>query len=342
MRANPKVSIVILNYNSWDLTFACLKSLEKQSYENIEIILVDNGSEEEFRIHNYEFRIKNFRIVYNGENLGFAQGNNVGYKASSFASDLILFLNNDTIVDKNFLLPLVRKLTSDPKIAGVQPKILNYPQKKIIDSVGSYFINSGFLYHFGHNKKDQNKYNKQQEIFSMKGACMLFKRKVLEKTGVFDKDYFAYFEETDLCLRIHVAGYKIFYVPKSRIYHLGGGTARKLVSSFIQYHSYKNRIYTYLKNFELNTLLKILPIHVLLCEFVAFSYLARFQIDLFVSIQKAFFWNIVNYKKILSARKKIKRLRKVQDFQFLPKLTRSVRISYYYHLLATSLAGYKD
>lgn len=338
-KITKKISIIILNYNEPELTVRCLKSLEKVSYKEYEIILVDNGSREDITKF-VSTKTKNIKIIKNKDNLGYAEGNNVGYKQAK--GDLILFLNNDAIVEKNFLQPLVDNLLSDEAIAAVQPKILQYPKKELIDSVGSYFINTGFLYHFGHNKKDQKKYQKEAAIFSMKGACMLFKKSVLEKIGVFDKDYFAYFEETDLCHRVWLSGYTIMYTPSSVIYHEGGQTSKKLQSTFVQFHSYKNRIYTYAKNFELFTLFKILPMHLFLCEVVSCLYIVTGKFSLAWAIQRSLWWNISHLKKIGRERNRIKKLRKVCDEQYLLQITKNVRASYYYHLFATSLAGYKE
>lgn len=334
-----KISIILLHYNEPQLTLRCLKSLEKLTYKNIEIILVDNGSREEIStfIKNVP---RNLKVIRNKNNLGYAEGNNVGYKIAT--GKYILLLNNDAIVTKNFLEPLLKKLKSEKDIAAVQPKIMQYPRKEYIDSVGSYFIPSGFLYHFGHNKKDKTKFDESATVFSMKGACMLFKKEVLQKTGLFDPDYFAYFEETDLCQRIWMAGYKLVYTPDSFIYHEGGQTSNKLPSAFVQYNSYKNRIFTYCKNFETVTLLKVLPIHILLCEVVTVLYAVTGKFTLAWCIQRALWWNLKNISRIKKERKKIKKLRKVKDSEYLPSITRNVRLSYYYHLFSTSLAGYED
>lgn len=335
----PLVSVIILNFNGQQMTVDCLRSLSKQNYSNLEIIVVDNASTDK-SVETIRKKFPKVKVILNGRNFGFAQGNNVGCKKAR--GELILFLNNDALVEKNFLRPLVEKITSEDFVGAVQPKILCYSKKDIIDSVGSYFLKSGFLYHYGHNKRDQKKYNKESEIFTMKGACMLFKKEVLNKVGVFDKDYFAYFEETDLCQRTWIAGYKIFYVPKSKIFHIGGQTARKLESSFVQYNSYKNRIYTYLKNFEIAYLIKVLPLHIFFCEIISFIYLITFEFSLFWTVQRALFWNLIKIPKIMEDRKFIKKIRKVHDNAFLPLVTKEVRLSYYYHLFATALAGYKD
>jgi len=333
-----KVSIIILNYNEPQLTVRCIKSIKNLDYKNFEVILVDNGSKED--IEKFVKHSKQIKIIKNKLNLGYAEGNNVGIKHAK--GNLILFLNNDAIVEKNSLKPLVTKLMSNSNIGAVQPKILQYPRKDYIDSVGSYLIQSGFLYHYGHNKKDQKKYNHESEIFSMKGACMLFKKKVLDKIGVFDPNYFAYFEETDLCHRVWLAGYKIIYTPESIIYHEGGMTSNKMKSSFVNFHSYKNRIYTYLKNFELKTIISIMPSQILLCEIASLIYLITFKFKLSYMIQKAIFWNISNFPKMLKEREKIYKIKKVNDSDYIKSIAKKVRLEYYYHLFVTSLAGYED
>ncbi len=339
---NKKVSIIIVNWNNAEDLKRCIESLIKISYKKIEIVIVDNGSTDDSidEIKKIQKRKKHFFLIQNKKNLGFAQGNNIGYAKTT--GEFVLFLNNDTVVTKNFLEPLVAKIKESPNIAGVQPKILQYPKKNIIDSVGSYFITSGFLYHYGHNKKDKKEYNKESEIYSMKGACMLFKKEVLEKIGVFDSDYFAYFEETDICHRAWVAGYKILFTSKSFIYHRGGQTAKRLPSSFILYHSYKNRIYTYLKNFQLTTILKIIPLHILFCQIVSLVYCFTLQFPLAFAVQKAILWNILHAHITVKKRSKVQELRKVSDDLYIWNISRHVRVSYYYHLFTTSLRGYKD
>ena len=336
------VSIIIINWNNLPDLKECLNSIRKISDEDYEIVIVDNGSTDGSisYLKKQKANFANFKLIQNETNLGFAEGNNIGFKKAT--GDLILFLNNDTIVDKNFLTPLISILKSAPEIGAVQPKILNYPKKEIIDSVGSYLLPTGFLYHLGHNRQDTGRFNEASEIFSMKGACMLFKREVIAKTGLFDKSYFAYFEETDLCHRVWLSGYKILFLPSSSIYHKGGQTAKNIQASFIQFHSYKNRIFTYLKNLEPGNAFKILLLHLLFCEIITLVYFFTLQFAMAYAIQKAIFWNLRNWKKIAGERRKIAKLRKVSDEEILPKISRTVKFSYYYHLFATSLAGYEE
>lgn len=336
------VSIVIVNWNGEQLLRECLSSLWKISYRNFEVIVVDNGSHDgSISYLRAQANVKkNLKVIEKKKNLGFAEGNNVGVKEAK--GDLILFLNNDTIVEKNFLRILVDAINKDKKIGAIQPKIYNYPETEYLDSIGSYFINSGLLYHFGHNKKDQKKYSRASQVFSLKGACMLFKREVLDAVGVFDAKYFAYFEETDLCMRTWMEGYTIWYEPNAAIYHKGGQTAQRLPSSFVQYHSYKNRIFTYLKNFETATLIKVMPVHLLLCQCIALVYLVTLHFSLALAVEKAIFWNIKNLRRVFIERGRVYAQRKVSDIEYLPLVSKTVRLSYYYQLFSSSLKNYID
>lgn len=340
---NKLISVVIVNWNGKKFLKECLSSLIVQDYKNIEIILVDNNSKD----GSVEYIKKNFpktKIIVNKGNLGFAEGNNVGYKYAT--GDYILFLNNDTKVTNNFISELVKVLEGDKKIGGAQSKILLMDDPTRLDSVGAFLTNTGFLYHYGIEKKDSLKYNRQIDIYSAKGACMIFKREVLEKIKVdeeiFDSRYFAYFEETDMCHRVWLSGYRIVFAPKSVIYHKMGGTSAKLDNAFVQYHSFKNRINSYIKNLGMRELLKILVVHVLICEAFAVFSLLRLKFKLFLSIQKATIWNIIEIHTTLSKRRYIQtEIRKRTDISFYPYITSKVKPSYYLYLLS-GISKYED
>jgi GT2 family glycosyltransferase len=329
------VSIIISNYNGKEYLENCFSSLVRLNYSNYEIILIDNNSKDgsiEYTNNNYP----QIKVIQNTENLGFAEANNIGYKNAR--GNYILFLNNDTTIDPNFLSILVEEIKKDKCIGGVQPKILQMDNPKKLNYVGGFLTSTGILYHFGCGKDADNpRYNQKLWIFSLIGAAMLFKREVLEKVGLFDKDYFAYFEETDLCHRIWLAGYKILYVPQAIIYHKGGGTSLRMNNSYIQFHSFKNRINSYIKNLNWLELLKILPLHVLLCLAVSIVYPRYFS-----AIQKAIWWNICYIKGTLKKRKNVQTdIRAIKDKNFIPCLKKKVRPSYYYYLFK-GLEKYED
>lgn len=337
------VSVIIVNWNGKRFLRDCLSSLFSQDYKNIEVIFVDNASTDD----SVEYVRRNFpktKIKVNKENLGFAEANNIGYKQS--IGDFVLFLNNDTRVTRNFLSELMKVLTSDKKIAGAQSKILLMDDSTKLDSVGAFLTNTGFLYHYGIAKKNSPKYNKQIDLYSAKGACMIFKKKVLEiikvDEEIFDSRYFAYFEETDMCHRIWLAGYRIIFAPKSIIKHKMGGTSSRLNSGLVQYHSFKNRINSYVKNLSFITLLKILPLHILFCELISFVFLLEGKIDLFFAVNRAIFWNIKVLRETLLKRNYIQnKIRIERGDDFLRNISRKVGLSYYWYLF-TGIKNYRE
>lgn len=325
------VTVIIINWNGLEHLKKCLPSLFGQNYKKIEVVVVDNGSVDE-SVSWLNIHYPQVNIVKNRVNLGFAPANNQGYLLAK--GEYVLFLNNDTEVTKTFLTELLKVLSSENSIAAVQSKLLLMDNPTRLDSVGSFLTKTGFLYHMGVYAEDGPEYNKGMEVYSAKGACMLFKRKVLEevKTGreIFDDRFFAYFEETDLCHRIWITGYKIIYAPSSVIYHKFGATSTKLLKPFIEYHSYKNRINSYLKNLSPIWLSRILLPHILICDVLSIIFLFKGKFAMTVAIQKAIFWNLVNLEETFKKRRIIqKRIRKVKDDIILPHLMRNPKLSFY-------------
>ncbi len=326
LKDNPLVSILIVNWNGKKHLEICLSSLSKITYKNVEILVVDQGSVDG-SVKYLEDNHKNINVIKLDKNVGFAAGSNVGFKHAK--GDFVLFLNNDTRVKQDFLEPLVYAM-SDPKVAVVQPKICFW-NKKYIQSAGSFLTLTGFLYHRGYGA-DINKYNVKDEIFSVNGACMLVRTKVAHKLGIFDEDYFAYFEETDFCWRTIISGYKVIYEPKSVIFHKGGQTSKVFVNSHIQYLSFRNRINTYLKNMSVGYLLFMLPLHLFFCMVNIFAFLYKKKPLHAVAIIKAIGSNIINYKIILKKRRVVQSKREIKDKNIFSKYLKNPKFKYYYFL----------
>jgi GT2 family glycosyltransferase len=332
------VSIVIVNWNGISNLKDLFPSLEKVKYKNFEIIIVDHGSTD----GSLEYIRKNYpktKVLAKNKNLGFALGNNVGVREAR--GEYILLLNNDTLIEPDFLDYLVNAIKNE-NVGVVQPKIIFADSKKL-QSAGTYLTSYGFLYHLGYDKNPEDKkYQKSYEIFSANGSCMLIKHEVIDKVGLFDKDFFLYFEETDFCWRVWLAGYTIKYIPKAVIYHKGGRTAKTLSSTFINFHSFKNRIAAIIKNAGVWELTKTLTLHLILCQGIFLIYLCLFKLKFAFSIQNAIYWNLINFKRTFRKRKLIqKSFRKVSDSLLAPRIKRSIKLSYFYYLFK-GLEYYKD
>lgn len=227
----PQVSIIILNWNGKNDTVECLNSLKKIDYPNYEITIVDNGSTDGSQ-KEIRRKFPHVRLIENSENLGFAEGNNIGIKhALEESTDYILLLNNDTVVDKRFLNELIDVAQKDERIGIVGPKIYFHEEpNKIWFAGGMIDLKKGSVDHIGWGESDQGQYDEKKEVDYITACCSLVKRGMIEKGGMFDPKFFIYYEDTDLNLRVKKTGYKIVYVPSSKIWHkvsasMGGDTS---------------------------------------------------------------------------------------------------------------------
>ncbi|MBV4432325.1 glycosyltransferase family 2 protein [Clostridium tyrobutyricum] len=217
------VYIVLVNFNGYKDTIECVNSLKKISYKNLRIVIVDNASTNN-SVNLLKDNTNNCIIIESRKNLGFAGGNNLGIKyALDNKADYILLLNNDTLVEKNFLDNMLNPFIKDKKVGLVGCKIMYYPQKNIIWYGGGYIDWFKFIgAHYGMGETDKGQCNDEKIIDFMTGCCMLIKKEVFEKVGFLLEDYFMYFEDVDFCVKVKNAGYKIWYNPKAKIYHKVG------------------------------------------------------------------------------------------------------------------------
>lgn len=215
----PSVSIISVNYNGVAITLEMLRSLQRISYSNIEIIVVDNGSKEDPSAIVQQF--PQVKLVRSLENLGFAGGNNLGITAAK--GKYLLFLNNDTEVEPDFLSPLVEIFENNPSIGVASPKILFYQSKNknTIQYAGSTGINPYTIRgaKIGSFAQDQGQYDDVRETALGHGAAMMVPIEVIKKVGLMPDIYFLYYEEHDWFEMIKRAGYKVWYVGTSVVYH---------------------------------------------------------------------------------------------------------------------------
>lgn len=235
--------IIILNWNGWQDSAACIRSCQALSYPNYEVLLVDNGSSDD-SVAQLRERFPNLKIIENSENLGFAGGNNPGIKhALDQGADYIWLLNNDTQVDPEALSELVRTAEAAAEIGMVGSKILVLDRPDTLHFAGGTVnLMDGITTHIGAFEKDEGQYDHLDRVDYATGCSLLVKRKVIEKIGLMPEDYFLYYEETDWCLRAQEAGYAIHMAPKSKVYHKISGSI-EYTSPLKQYYLARNRLY---------------------------------------------------------------------------------------------------
>jgi len=243
MEQQPRVSVIILNYNGKQFLETCLTSVFNTEYSNFEVVFVDNGSTDGSIDFVKERFSKNprLKIIKNEENLGFAEGNNVGVKYAK--GDYIVFLNNDTEVDSNWLRELVKVMEFDQTIGAAQSKLLFADTRDKIWGIGEFMDYFGETSTKGWGEKNVEQYTHVEEVFNAIGASMIISRRIFTEVGMFDPAFFIQHEDVDLGWRIWLTGHKIVFTPKSVVYHVGGGTLQKEIpSSFKTFFSEKNRI----------------------------------------------------------------------------------------------------
>lgn len=289
-------SIITVNYNQPQVTLEFLQSVKINSKnDNIEVILVDNGSKEN---HEIAFKEKYPGIIYirSEENLGFAGGNNLGIKNAQ--GEFLLFLNNDTEITENFISTLINEFHQNPNIGILSPLIVYFHDKNIIQYAGFTAMNylTGRNKDIGKKETNLNQYNQSKETGFSHGAAMMCRRSDLEIIGLMDENYFLYYEELDWCEKFKKAGKKVWFTGKTKIYHKESFTVGK-ESSLKTYFMHRNRMLYIRKNTNfLNTLIFTAYYIGIACPKTILKYYSIGRKDLIPWVLKAIVWNFTNPK----------------------------------------------
>jgi len=246
------ISVVIVNWNGKHHLGECLDSLLAQSVGGVEIILVDNGSQDGSAEYVRE-RYRAVRVVSLPENIGFAGGNNAGIRIAS--GKYIALLNNDTRVDPEWMPSLLKEAESSSPVVGMwASKILSYDNPDIIDNVGLLMYPDGLGRGKGRLEKDEGQYDQTAEAFFPSGCAGLYRKEMLDKIGLFDEEFFAYADDVDLGLRARLAGWHCIYVPSAKVYHKYSASS-SAHSPFKAFLVERNRIWVLLKYYPLEMVL---------------------------------------------------------------------------------------
>ena len=252
------VFVSIINFNGNKNTLECLRSLEKLNLQGISlsVVVTDNASKEKLELDENFLKNIPLKIFFNKENLGFSGGHNLGIEyALSHGADYVVILNNDVILDKGLIYELV-KSAQNPKIGIMSPKIyfakgFEYHKDRYKEEeLGKVFWYAGgemdwnnvIGRHIGVDEVDKGQYDKEREIDFASGCCMLVKKEVFGKTGMFDNRYFLYYEDNDLCQRTRRKGFEIMYEPKAVLWHKNAGSAGGSGSGLQDYYITRNRL----------------------------------------------------------------------------------------------------
>ena len=213
------VNLFVLNWNGRDLTLDCLSSLEKITYPNVKIYVIDNGSSDN-SVTEIRNQFPDYEIIGLPENYGFARGNNAGFELVKQKADYTIFLNNDTIVDPNFVEPLINAMESNSTVKQSTPKIFYADNLDYIwFGGGKVSLWAGWIRHLGIRQKDSMQFSFNRNVDYATGCCVCMRTVDFESIGMFDESFLMYGEDVDLSLRFRKQGGQILFVPESIIWH---------------------------------------------------------------------------------------------------------------------------
>jgi len=299
-RARPRVSAIVVLFNSAEYIEACIGSLSAATYSDLEVILVDNAST--------DFSAELAREVADREGLscaisvlrnnsGFARANNHGFELAT--GEVILLLNPDTELFPDAVEALANAF--EDETIGVCGCKLYYPDRKTLQHTGGYVRDNGLSMHYGVDEPDEGQYQKMRDVAYVTGAALAIRRELFERVGMLDPGYYpAYFEETELCLSARRLGHRVVYVPGARVVHHEATTTGKFSERYY-YLYHKNRIRFLLKNFSWSFLLnRSLPMEE--------RWLGMIEAwEQAVPLNKAYLVNLASLPKILLARRRLER-----------------------------------
>jgi len=255
-KSTNRISVVVPNWNGEHDLPACLDSLLSQT-EPCRVIVVENGSTDS----SLELLQKNYPqvvVIVHDHNLGFAGGVNAGIRRSITDGDeFVALFNNDAVADPDWLKGLLADLVANDDAGITTCKLLN-TERKQLDSTGECYSTWGLPYPRGRDEPRSDKYDTQVAIFGATGGATLYRVSMLKEIGIFDEDFFAYYEDVDISFRAQLAGWKVRYVPEAIAYHQIGATSGK-IKGFTTYQTVKNLPWVLHKNAPASIYWRIWP-----------------------------------------------------------------------------------
>ena len=301
MRHRNKVVTIILNWNGAEDSFACIAALKKQTLQHT-VVAVDNGSTDSFVEKAKKIDVV---LLENKKNLGFSGGVNTGIRyAIENKFDSVALINNDALPDPEWLESLSSML-HDTRTGVVTGKLLRTDGN--IDSTGDQYTSWGLAYPRGRDTKESGDFDKVEDVFAATGGASLYRVSMLKEIGLFDEDFFAYYEDVDMSFRAQLAGWKVVYTPNAVAYHKVGASSGK-VPGLTTYMTIKNLPWLLWKNVPLRLLPAVIPRFTIAYTSIVISSLAKGRI---MPTAKGLFMSIILMPKKLYQRWTIQRNKKV-------------------------------
>jgi len=322
----PKVSVIVVTYNSADFIGDLIQSLAQQTYKNFEVIFVDNNSSDNtvqkiWKVIN-NLKLSNVKVYRNDYNIGYGKAVNQVVKAVN-DSKYLLIMNPDGFLSKDALEEMVKTFEKDVDNIGIiQPKIL-YTNGRI-NTYGNLFDRFGFIYLLKEGERENEVNINATDFFYASGACFLIPTRLFRKVGGFDPDFFLYADDLDLSWRVRLYGKKIVLASKAKYYHIGSASLGQVKISLLKYYyTLRNTMVSLIKNYSLKYLLLRFPAflfsHLIACVFLEKTQGKYYLYSYFNSL----FYLFRNLKRLLCKRKLVqKNIRSVPDSEIDKYITK--------------------
>jgi hypothetical protein len=251
----PEISVIVVNWNGKHFLETCLAALRKQTFQDFEAILVDNGSEDGSAEY-VRTRFPEVQVIALDRNLGFAGGNIAGYEQAR--GKLVVLLNNDTEADPHWLEEIDRASRDFPAAGSFASKMVYFDERSRIDNCGFGLTAAGLTVDLGRDEQDGPTWAEPRKVFGACGGAAAYRRSMLEDIGFLDPDFFMTYEDVDLSFRAQLRGYQCAFVPGAIVYHRYRATMKKYPARQV-FFSQRNIEWVYLKNMPFRLMLRSLP-----------------------------------------------------------------------------------
>lgn len=324
MPTPPLISIIIVSWNSAKHLPRCLDCLSQQTFQDFEVIVVDNGSLDG---GTNDLEGQYTQLVLHIErlpsNVGFALANNRGARIA--CGKWLALLNADAFPEPNWLENLLEAAKRYPDFSFFSSRQIQANQPDLLDGSGDEYHISGLAWRRFYNYQAGQYGFKEEEVFSVCGAAALYSRDDFLSVGGFDETYFSYFEDVDLSFRLRLMGKRCLYVPQAVVYHIGSASSGK-ISDFVIYHGHRNLVWTYFKNMPGALFWWYLPLHLLMNFFFIVSFtlkgrgsaILRAKIDAFSRLPA-----------IIRTRRQIQRSRRITYHQIRQVMSKELFAPYW-------------
>lgn len=257
----PSVSIILLVWNNHEFLPTCLNALQAQSFQDFEIVMVDNGSSSMGYLKGMRKNLLGLKIIVEQKktNVGFGAGNNIGAKLAH--GKWFALLNVDAFPEPDWLEKLLKSAQANPEYSFFSSRQIQVNRPDLLDGAGDAYHISGLAWRRYYNKMVEGNGDRSEEVFSACPTAALYLRDDFLNADGFDEDYFSYFEDVDLGFRLRLAGKKCLYVPEAVVHHVGSASTGKR-SDFSVYYGYRNMIWTFFKDMPSPLIWLFLPVHV--------------------------------------------------------------------------------